>query len=419
MNVLVCDDIKRRGEKTRKEIVAATGCEPVLLSEKGLTTEIENLFERAKYVLKNAEWPAPATENQTSRFCSDFDIVILDNNLQALDMVGARHTAESIAGYVRAFGNIPYIVSLNKNPHVDFDLRYLVGDYQTQADLALNDKHLSNRALWTGDPKDATDGFLPWYWPALNDAAGRRREQIRFVMKHLDDRILDAMDFPASASDYLSRHAKGALSPEAVQVKRVTFKTFFVTSCRSLPIRLDRQKLSEMASESNTAREIVSCIVAAEMDRWIRRDLLGPQHVLVDLPHLLMRMPFVLGAKANNLCHWNEAATATEPPYRLSDAIYRNHLEGSRFGHDAWVKSPCFWWGTLKSNEEFNRMFFRDKSEWAGAVFCEDLSRFKLTDEEANSAPMEFAAEFEGSWNRRHVAVVKGKNYTPKSRLAK
>ena len=63
------------------------------------------------------------------------DIVILDNNLAELTIPGARHTAESIAGYIRAFTNIPYIVSLNKNPDIDFDLRYLMGDRHTQADV--------------------------------------------------------------------------------------------------------------------------------------------------------------------------------------------------------------------------------------------------------------------------------------------
>ena len=419
MKILVCDDIESRGEQTRMEISARTGQETELLSGGHLKKEIEDLFERAGSVLKRPRSSVPATENETSKFGSDFDVAILDNNLSDLSIHGARHTAESVAGYVRAFGNIPYIVSLNKNPQVDFDLRYLVGDYQTQADLALNDKHLSNPALWTGDPNDANDGFLPWYWPALNAAADRRRRQIRFVDEHLRDSILESMKFPASASDYLSRHAKGALSAEAARVTSVTFMKFFVTACRSLPIRRERERLAKAASESDTARGVVSRVIAGEVDRWVRRYLLGPQDLLVDLPHLLMRMPFLLGRNANDLNRWNATVIATEPPYGLGSEIYKNHLEEAMFPHEAWVKSPCLWWRTLKSDAELNRMFFGDKSPWVDAVFCEDVSRFNSTTEEVRSVPMEFAAEFEGSWSRRHVAVVKGKNYTPKSRLAK
>ena len=111
---------------------------------------IDALFERARRLL-NRQWTlSRATLKGTVFEPSDFDIVVLDNNLAALEVSGARQTAESIAGYIRAFTNIPYIVSLNKNPEVDFDLRYLLGDYQTQADVALNTDHLANRALWRG-----------------------------------------------------------------------------------------------------------------------------------------------------------------------------------------------------------------------------------------------------------------------------
>lgn len=180
MKILVCDDIRTRGEKTRKEIAAAEAAHDTsLLSGDALTKAITWLFRRADAVLSEPE--AATADDELSEFSSDFDIAILDNNLSALKVAGARHTAESIAGHLRAFGAIPYIVSLNKNPQVDFDLRFLVGDYQTHADLALNDKHLSNRALWTGEPSHAKDRFLPWYWLSLNAAARRRRRQTEFV----------------------------------------------------------------------------------------------------------------------------------------------------------------------------------------------------------------------------------------------
>lgn len=410
MKVLVCDDREGKGERTRSTIAKESGHETTLWAKERLEKEIMVLFERAGSMLNGDFSPSlPAF--------TGFDVVVLDNNLSALNIGGARHTAESIAGYVRAFGDIPYVVSLNKNPQVDFDLRYLVGDYQTHADLAVNDAHLSNPALWTGDPKDAPDRFLPWYFPVLNDAADRRRRQIRFVQERLDERILGSMGFPPSASAYLSRHAKGSLSPDAVRVSGVTFKKFFVTACRSLPIKKERKKLA-VATSDETVRHIVSRVVAGELDRWFRRDLLGPQDVLVDLPHLLMRLPFLLGSHADDIEYWNDVLVATGPPYGLSAEIYPKYIDGARFLHRDWVKTPCFWWMDLKSNAELNQMFFRGDSSWADAVFCEDLSRFELR-KGSNTMPLEFAAEFEGAWNRRHVADLKGKQYAPKSRLAK
>ena len=419
MKILVCDDIRNRGERNRREIAAAdTGLDTELLAGDALKAEIHGLFDRAEAVLSNPE--SATTGSERPKFSSDFDVVIMDNNLSALKVDGARHTAESIAGHVRAFGNIPYIVSLNKNPHVDFDLRYLVGDYQTHADLALNDKHLSNRALWTGNPNDAKDDFLPWYWPALNNAAERRREQTAFVAEHLDEPILKSMGFPAPATNDLSRHARGALSPDAALVSKVTFMKFFVTACRSLPIRADRAKLAKAASASDMARRVVARVVAGELDRWVRRDLLGPQDSLVDVPHLLMRMPFLLGRDVNDPARWNDAVMENEEPYGLSDDLYRNHLLGAKFLlHEVWTKSPSFWWRKLKSNRELNQMFFGGESQWPEVVFCEDLSRFTSPDTRTAKGPMEFAAEFEGSWTRRHVWHAKGKHYAPMSRLAK
>ena len=421
MKVLVCDDIKRRGERVKKAIENTAEHETELLSGTSLEREIEKLFKRSRFALDSKILPR-VMEDETSPFTSNFDIAILDNNLSALDIGGARQTAESIAGYLRAFGHIPYIVSLNKNPHVDFDLRYLVGDHETYADLAVNDDHLSNRALWTGKPGDAPDdGFLPWYWPPLNDVATRRRRQIQFVDDHLDKPILRSMGFPTSEPGRLSRHAKGALSPEATRETSVTFIKFFETACRSLPVRDDRRKLAVAAQEGGLARDIVTRVAAGELDRWFRRDLLGPQDILVDLPHLLMRMPFLLGSDAvQSIERWNDALTTRESPYGLSREIYEMHLQNHpEFVRDIWTQTPCFWWKILKSNTELNDMFFKTGVPWAEAVFCEDLSRFSSRNDGVGPTPIEFAAEFEGSWSRRYVAHRKSRQYAPKSRLAK
>ena len=421
MRILVCDDRKiDAGEHVKRTIENTTGHETELAEN--LTEEIAKFFEcRVEPVLKGT-YSRQTQEDDSSIFCtSGFDIAILDNNLSELKLGGTRQTAESIAGYLRAFGDIPYIVSLNKNPHVDFDLRHLVGDHETLADLAVNEVHLSNPALWTGEPEDATDGFLPWYWPTLNDAPMRRHAQIRFVAEHFNKPILRSLGFPASATHSLSRHAKGALSPEAEPVAslaKVTFRTFFVKACRSLPIRSDREKLARRVQREELAGTVASRIVAGELDRWFRRDLLGPQDVLVDLPHLLMRLPFLLGPHAQHLERWNHALTVVKPPHGLFREIYRKHIMPARFSHDVWTKAPCFWWRELKSDMELNRMFFGDKFQWADVVFCEDRSRFESRTRGSNSQ-LEFATELEGTWNRRYIADLRGKHYVPKSRLVK
>ena len=428
MNILVCDDIEERGNETLEQIRAAKipRATSRLACGVELGRAITSLFERAEPVL-GGRIDNPSRESEDTIFDSpDFDIVILDNNLADLNISGARHTAESIAGYIRAFTRIPYIVSLNKNPHVDFDLRYLVGDYETRTDLALNTEHLSNRELWTGQSKTSVDRFLPWYWPALNEMPSKRRLQINFVKKHFDDPVLTALSFPEEQIEYLSRHAKGTLSPDIddSSMKSVTFKQFFETSCRSLPIRQERENITALFDSKTRAvrilaRNVVARVVAAEIDKWIRRDLLGPQDVLVDVPHLLMRMPFLLGEEADKLKQWNAAVLSKRRPFGFSDNIYKKHrLFRAKFKHDNWIKSPCFWWQILKTDEELNDLFFRSKVEWKETIFCEDISRFESTADEGRNSPKEFSAEFEGAWNRRHVAIVENKTYTPRSRFA-
>ena len=441
LKVLVCDDIPQRGKEAVDEIervrdrleeVGVSISIQTLFAEK-LSRELKKLFEHIANRLppNDAAQSAGAAPFECSEF--DRDIVVIDNNLAALDIQGARLTAETVAGFIRAFTDACYVVSLNKNPEIDFDLRYLVGDYRTQADVALNACHLSNPALWTGNPSDAEDGFLPWYWPMLGSVSQRRREQIEFTRKYLKSRstIVRALEFPDRAVEYLSRHATGALSPRAntedtgVQDEAppgaVKFMDFFKRSCRSLPVYKDRDRLANQASEGDEeASKVIARVVAAEFDKWLRRDVLGPQDVLVDVPHLLLRMPFLLGDKVNEVDRWHAAPTIAKPSFGLDPRIYDEHVASAKFFFDPWVRSPCFWWPALKENEALNKCFFSSNRNWPHFVFCEDVSRFELLARNAeDSEPMRFSAEFEGSWSRRYVYLCTGKKYAPISRIAK
>ena len=438
LKVLVCDDIPARGKDTVHKIGNARdrlgnaefGIRVEELFEEALSKELEALFAHVAEHLPTGD--DGQSHGVPPRDLSEFDcdIVVIDNNLAALDIKGVRLTAEAVAGFVRAFTNARYIVSLNKNPEVDFDLRYLVGDYRTQADLALNADHLSNPALWTGNPRDTEDGFLPWYWPVLGNVSEKRRKQVEFVRIHLQSPICETLDFPRRAVEYLSRHAVGALTPEAstdddgiwdpTSLSTVTFMDFFLHSCRSLPVYADRESLARQATDaSEVSREVVARIVAAEIDKWFRRDVIGPQDVLVDLPHLLMRMPFLLGDKVADVDRWHDSMMTEKPPFGLDQEIYDKHVGKARFSHDRLLKSPCFWWPKLKENETLNDLFFGSNGNWPDVVFCEDVSQFRnFSPRSEDTKPMEFAAEFEGSWSRRYASLLPCKKYSPKSRFA-
>ena len=383
MKILVCDDQPTRCKEIASRIRASTRQNPRELSYEDLEKELTRLFEDVDACIKS-----PNKHKGGKYKFDDVDILVLDNNLAHLKTPGSRLTAESIAGYIRAFTTATYIVSLNKNPDVDFDLRYLVGDYATRADVAVNNEHLGNLALWSGNSADAVRGFRPWYWPSLSTVAGRRRKQIEFVFEHLDESIVETLGFDDEAISYLSLHAKGALSPEAEsdradtevdQFKALTFRQVFLTKDRSIPSKEEREALSTASLEkgSKALGQLIARVVAADIDLWFRRDIVGPQEPLIDIPHLIVRFPFLLGDRANNIDEWNKTIIASEPPYGLDKQLYDKHLADNKFEHDEWVPTPCFWWPKLKADERLNDYFLKDRAtDWADLVFCEDRSAF-------------------------------------------
>jgi hypothetical protein len=423
MNVLICDD----QETSRQSVVGhllAVGLESKTLIGPALLEALKTLFARVRACREHPE----SYEHEESAF-DRADIVILDNNLTYLDIEDAPPlTAEAIAGYVRAFTRCGYIVSLNMNPDVDFDLRYLVGDFSTRADLAINADHLENRSLWTGNPQDARDRFCPWYWPRLNTAAARRKAQVEFLNTRLDDSVLDSFGFDDAGEDLLSLHARGALSPDAISeegqpesLRRVTFRRVFLTKDRSLPFKDDRELLDKAAREGNDAlHEMICRVIAADIDLWFRRDVLGPQEPLVDLPHLLTRFPFLVSGHADQLDRWNSVIDAPAPPFELDRKLYSEYLALAEFTLKEWVQSPAFWWSRLKANDQLNDYFRNSQNEeWADVVFCEDESKFHSRVSSDGTNPIEFSAEFESSWNRRYISDLKGISYAPRTRLAR
>ncbi len=342
-------------------------------------------------------------------------MAIVDNNLSGLEFEGARLAAETVIGYLRAFTDIAYIVSLNKNPSVDFDLRYMFGDYQSQADLALNQDHLGNPRLWTWT--SPTDGFAPWYWPCLPDAVARRRRQVEIVRARSGESVWETLQFPTDSRHYLSYRAKAKLMTDACAMDETTFRGFFDRTKALLPAdALALGRLADKPVRSAVAIDAVVRLVAGDLDRWLRRDVLGPQDALIDMAHLVARMPFLFEG-VEDIRRWNAALYCGQPPFGMKDDLYASYVEPALFRADAWQGSPCFWWPVLRQDEVLTRMFL-DSPPWPDAVFCEDTSTFvEVPEADDGTGPLEFESELEGSWPRRFVLGVSGKQYSPRSRL--
>ena len=155
---------------------------------------------------------------------------------------------------------------------------------------------------------------------------------------------MSSLGFDQEAIDVLSYRAKGALSSDPKSsdesaIDRVTFADVFL-EVDSLPIWADRDSLHK-AKEEPFVQSVIARVVAGYIDRWFRRDVLGPQGTLVDLPHLFMRLPFLLGEKAGDSAAWNNVVLEDKPPYGMDSALYNNHVESTQFAHGImWSTGP-------------------------------------------------------------------------------
>jgi hypothetical protein len=431
VTVLVCDDDANRGEQVVTTLVDSGVVNRDDVTPKfgaHLTNELVELTRHVRKVLDHHD-----IERSQLEF-DRHDIAIIDDNLTRLDTIGARLTAEAVGGSVRAFTRVPYIISLNKNTLVDFDLKHLVGDVETYADIALNTDHLENRALWTGRRSDVPSEtkFFPWYWPVLQREPRRRERQISFVRDRLEHPVLQSLGLPVENPDamgFLSLHAKSALSsivtlepdprePQGVLLEKLTFLEVFRGRGRSLPTLDDRTRLAALAGRNDRtgeyARDCIARVVAADIDLWFRRDVIGPQALLVDIPHLLVRMPFLLGARAGEFEAWNQAVDAEQPPFGLDAGLYETYLEPARYRSDMWVTRPVFFWPKLKDDDELGDQFFKaDQASWADVVFAEDQSAFVLRNPTDSPPPAEVSTRLEGAWARRYVAKIARIKYAP------
>ena len=411
MKVLVCDDDVAQSQRTKQAIRGRA--EVTLLAGADLTRALTALFEDVASMLDEGACPKGQL---AGGYFDGFDLAVVDNNLTGLELGGARLSAEGIIGYLRAFTDVPYLVSLNKNPHVDFDLRYLFGDYRSLADLALNIGHLAHPCLWEG--KVAQSGFAPWYWPLLGDAVRKRRMQIERLEQDgaLGRSVWDLLGFPPEAEDYLSPRARAALSCGELDMRKVTFRDFFDSSRVMAPGEIDALRFS--ATRMGPAHRAVCRIAAYEVDRWLRRDVLGTQDVLVDVPHLIAQMPNVLGEGQGELDAWNRAVVESQPPFALDEGIFTDHLKGTCFNAPAWAPVPCFWWPQVRANRRLSELFFDSGAKWPDAVFCEDVSQFvPIAGQGDCGPPLEFESEIDGSWPRRFVCHMDGYQYSPRSRI--
>jgi hypothetical protein len=433
LKILVCDDIDPQA--IRAAILSGTGAagceieEPECWGQEDLEEALVPFFEDVKKLSMGER------EGHKTLF-DNYDVIFVDNNLGWLEIPGARQTAASIVGYLRAVTNCRYVVELNRNELTDFDLDHLIGDEESKADQSLNTEHLEIAGLWNFEKLDGEAEFLPWYWPELSKVSKDREKQWQLVDEKLEAPVLAALNFPSEAIAALSREATTFLNPtargeEKGERKPIEETSFWdvARSCghsmnfddrTAIYTGIKQPKRDEVEDfvrrgklpDDPLLKRFAVHTAAAEIEFWLRRYVLGPQRVLTDAPHLQAALRFRCGENADHLSEWNKTVTASDTKSAFDPELAQLIMP---FQSDLaiWLHRPTFWWPSLEVDEALGNLRDEAKLE-TDSVFCEDTRRFR---DRRSSSLHRFVPDL-GAPVARFVEKLEGKTYEPGTRLA-
>ena len=406
MKICIWDDDADAAAKWQEQLDAVLSDKVATVhaaSADEITNDIRVLHERRKAYLKSDT----AVDGEKKCGLDDTQILIVDNDLFELPELNDL-SAETVASRAGVYTDCAYIVVLNLNPDVDFDLT-LLGHPSSKADLHINDRCLGDTGLWTQCPKE--DGaFRPWHWSLLLSAAElyKSRTAELGALLQTDDRdmpILEFLGFGEAPKRRLSRMARAFLHPTG-RAERTSFMDFVAGNTRAV----NKRDGEQMAARADVAK--IARIGARRISKWLARYVVGPQDILIDLPHLIERMPFVVPKQERRSADfWNSCARLCKAPVGLVEATGI-----TRFQAGSWVDRPVFWTEGIETEENVERLLAIPDGNPCGFVFCEDSSSFH--DADACDA---FLAGHNSMSDRRFVRWLANDqtiNYGPQSRLA-
>ncbi len=301
------------------------------------------------------------------------DVLIVDNDLFHLRDFND-FSAEMVATRAGVYTDCGSIVVLNLNPDLDFDLT-LLDNPDSKADLHVNDKYVADPGLWEQCPKE-NGTFRPWHWPLLLSEAQRHKIRVDALHRMLCDGdseqpILDHLQFPEEARRRLSRFARAFLHPLRNDTEEVSFPQFVHRNARAVAL-----KDGEMITRRNDIRKVAR-IGARRIYKWLARLVLGPQDVLIDFPHLIEKLPFIVPPDhSTSLEYWNSCASIHDAPVNLvSDELSVTALQAPD-----WSDRPMFWSHDFERNDILERVLSAVDPNPERFVFCEDSSAFHQSD---------------------------------------
>jgi hypothetical protein len=392
MKIVICDD---------EQGVMATWCEQLAAiptmdgsSIAPLTpSDLHSLIE----TLEGRRQESRSTKAVTLGTCllDDVDVFIVDYDLlHATAGMASFITGENVAYLARCYSGVGVIIALNQFYTDNFFDLTLSSHLDSFADLNISDKQLANSGLWTADWPQGS--FRPWHWPVVPDFVGRLARRVAALSGHLDEPITNYLSFPNEIVDFLDRKIVSFIATADKDIRDVTFRQFVHSSGQGL-------RGKDVAGSD----ELSARIAASRIGAWLERAVLASQDVLVDRPHLVERVPSVVGGFDN--------LEAVQHAIRLTDsASPLEMISDAEFINADWLSREAWWWPEIESAERLVEL--REPWTFAGLpiVFCEDTSTFKSRDE-----AQAFISGLPSPFARRFVSRVPGVVYRPQVRFAR
>lgn len=398
MIIRVCDDEADQRETWARAIADALGTETtdevVQLGDPGAA--VGELLQR-----QEALRAGDPREDQPCDF-DGTDVLVVDYDLVLIDAKKARHTGEEFARLGRLYSDVRYIIVMNQgNSSIDFDLT-MTGRPQSYADLNIPSKTVGTPALWRSV---GAGEFCPWQWDEIDAITSGRKSLVDDLAKEggLSNSILDYVECPDDVIALLSDAAYEFLDPSADtpgDLKAVTFDAFLHRTTEH----------KDVAGLIEHRRRRATSVAVARLGKWLSRMLLGPQEVLVDVPHLLQRCPFLLNPEAGSVedpATWNKALKMG------LGAIAEPIHECAFLKSPQWIGRESFWWPMVTNHRFFEEIRAKfDYAKTADVVFAEDISLFIPFNE-----AREYRAGFHNQYDNRYIKGVDGVQYGPSRRL--
>lgn len=350
MKVLVYDDDPKIADRLASNVLAVCNNAHVTAVEgEVFRNTIRQINDR------RTAWRSGSNEDSPIELTNadDADIVVVDYDLLSY-FSGGDITGSRVAYLFRCFTRCGLIVVLNEYGINVFDmnLRRRSLDF---TDLHLGAIQIGNPGLWTG----SFEGYRPWHWPILPDAAVNFEKCVQDVLENQDQPILDFFGL-ISFVDWMPKEVYDIfLGVEEMDVGR--FGTFL------------RHPRGGIEPKDELPIEFSARVTAARLLTILNGLILPEQSLLVDAPHLVSRFPSLLRGDGENIHYWNQLC---DPLNENIDRLLESCLMEHRFKRQHWLWQPVWYWPDIAKDERITEV----RDPWTITdvpwVFCEDTSRF-------------------------------------------